>query len=124
MQKDFETFLNLLIQATERVEGHYFQLLVAGSEAPIYRERVYCYELYHRMRECMSENFPYVLDGEVDKVAHPIRDELQVASARGERAVEAAVEGPCQPALEHALVQRCQPAIRPDPTALDQPGTE
>ena len=47
------------------------QLPVAGMEAPIYRERVYCYELYHRLRSVMNELFPYLLNGEIDKSRHP-----------------------------------------------------
>lgn len=69
---DFEGFLGLLREATRRVEAHYFQLPVAGAEAPIYRERVYCYELYHRLRQVMPNEWPYVLGGEVDKGGHPI----------------------------------------------------
>lgn len=72
MEKDFTTFLDILLRATERIEAHYFQLPIAGSEEPIYRERVYCYELYHRIRECMPDDYGYVLDGEVDKAGHPI----------------------------------------------------
>ena len=72
MDKDFEIFLDILLRATERIEAHYFQLPIAGSEEPIYRERVYCYELYHRIRECTPNDYAYVLDGEVDKAGHPI----------------------------------------------------
>ena len=51
---------------------HYFQLAVAGKENPIFRERVYCYELYHQLRCIMENTFPYELDGEVDKAGHPM----------------------------------------------------
>lgn len=54
------------------MEQHYFQLPVAGSEEPIFRERVYCYELYHQLRCALGDYFPYKLDGEVDKAGHPI----------------------------------------------------
>jgi hypothetical protein len=71
-KKHFKLVLNLLFEATPRIQSHYFQLPVAGLEDPIYRERVYCYELYHCIRECMPYDCPYVLGGEVDKMRHPI----------------------------------------------------
>ena len=40
----------LLKDATSGIEGNYFQLPIDGSEDPIYRERVYCYELYHQLK--------------------------------------------------------------------------
>ena len=47
------------------------QLPVAGREALEYRERVYCYELYHRLRNEMDERaFRYSLSGEIDKAGH------------------------------------------------------
>jgi hypothetical protein len=64
---------SILQQSTAAIEAGYFQLRVAGGDAPIYRERVYCYELYHQMRLCWpKEGCPFVLNGEVDKGGHPI----------------------------------------------------
>ncbi|WP_398473307.1 methionyl-tRNA formyltransferase-like protein [Tardiphaga sp.] len=57
--------------ATRDVGSEYFQLKIDGGD-PIYRERVYCYELYHRMRVRWPESTEYYLNGEVDKAAHPI----------------------------------------------------
>ncbi len=39
-----------------------------------FRERVYCYELYHQLRINLSgsQNFPYALQGEMDKHGNPI----------------------------------------------------
>jgi len=68
MQKDLETFLQMLKTATSRIEEHYFRLPVAGGD-PVYRERVYCYELYHQLR-CRWNNFRFRLCGEVDKSNH------------------------------------------------------
>ena len=45
---------------------------VAGQKNPIYRERVYCYELYHQLRVVTGDDFGYSLGGEVDKAGHPI----------------------------------------------------
>src|SRR5258708_10818027 len=64
---------SILQRSTAEIEAGYFQLRVAGGDAPIYRERVYCYELYHQMRLCWPrEGCPFVLNGEVDKGGHPI----------------------------------------------------
>lgn len=48
--------------------AEYFELAVADGDA-LYRERVYCYELYHQLR-CLWEEFPFSLGGEVDKAGH------------------------------------------------------
>ena len=71
-EHDFELFLDALNQATALIEPHYFQLPVAKLEDPVYRERVYCYELYHRLREVLPHDFGYRLDGELDKNGHPL----------------------------------------------------
>lgn len=60
------------MQATRAVEVPYFQLPIAGTDKPIYRERVYCYELYHQMRLLWPDGCPYSLGGEVDKSGHPL----------------------------------------------------
>jgi hypothetical protein len=71
-EPDFRHFLDVLLNATRNIGIDYFQVLVAGGEDPIYRERVYCYELYHCIRELMGGNFYYQLDGELDKAGHPL----------------------------------------------------
>ncbi len=77
MEEDFNRFVDCLIHATALVGPHYFQLPIAGQEDPSYRERVYCYELYHQLRSILTDDFPYTLNGEVDKHGHPIlRDEI------------------------------------------------
>ena len=77
MTANLHVLLDLMRKATARIAPDYFQLPVAGSEEPIFRERVYCYELYHQLRLAMPDGWPYVLDGEVDKKAHPILREVQ-----------------------------------------------
>lgn len=52
-------------------DNHYFQLPISGQDNPVFRERVYCYELYHQMRTHLGNDFQYKLDGEVDKNGHP-----------------------------------------------------
>lgn len=72
-ERDFEQFIDILKEATSRVEPEYFLLPVASQEDAIYRERVYCYELYHKLREVFEEHtFLYSLAGEVDKNGHTI----------------------------------------------------
>jgi len=72
MVGDFGRFMERLMGAGEKIEPHYFQISTAGSDELIYRERVYCYELYHQLRNALRDDFPYKLDGEMDKVGHPI----------------------------------------------------
>lgn len=57
--------------ATAAIGGLYFQLPIDGGD-PVFRERVYCYELYHQLRVRWPDPCPYVLNGEVDKRAHPM----------------------------------------------------
>ena len=61
-----------LLYASSQVGEQYFQLPVAGREDPEYRERVYCYELYHCWRSRWPEDFPFSLSGEIDKSGHPL----------------------------------------------------
>lgn len=62
----------VLSEATAAVTGPYFQLPIAGQVDLIYRERVYCYELYHQMRVRWPKRCRYSLGGEVDKSGHPL----------------------------------------------------
>lgn len=61
--------------ATAGVGRQFFMLPIAG-QAAAYRERVYCYELYHQMRLIWPEG-PYTLNGEVDKSGHRQLREVQ-----------------------------------------------
>src|SRR2546426_8735920 len=69
MYGHFERFAEMLTAATIRVAGEYFQLPVADADA-VYRERVYCYELYRQLR-CLWGAFPFRLGGEIDKTGNP-----------------------------------------------------
>ena len=46
------------------------QWAVSVDADAVYRERVYCYELYHHLR-CCWDALPCSLGGEVDKAGHP-----------------------------------------------------
>jgi hypothetical protein len=71
-QTDFEHFFKKFREATANVSSQYFKLKVACREEEIFRERVYCYELYHQLRCLLGDSFPYQLDGELDKNGHSI----------------------------------------------------
>lgn len=74
LDTDFRPFLGCLTLATQMIDSDYIKLPVAGREHRVYRERVYCYELYHQLRLKMRELktlSSYMLCGELDKSAHP-----------------------------------------------------
>jgi len=74
---------DILADATAAIDTEYFRLPIDGGN-PVYRERVYCYELYHQMRSQwpLREDCRYLLNGEVDKRAHVLLHQLGV---RGEK---------------------------------------
>ena|SRR2546422_689111 len=65
-----EQFTQILRDATAAVPAEFFLLPVHGGEA-VFRERVYCYELYHQLRCLWPTDSVYRLNGEVDKRSHP-----------------------------------------------------
>jgi hypothetical protein len=67
-----EQLTQILQDATAAIGQEYFLLPIHGAD-PVYRERVYCYEIYHqmRLRWPLPRACIYRLNGEVDKVAHP-----------------------------------------------------
>ena len=67
-----DEFDDILRQATEQIGEDYFQLPIAGQDDAIYRERVYCYELYHLLRTGWPIDSPFRLSGEIDKSGHPL----------------------------------------------------
>ena len=71
-----EWLTEIIRKATARVGCKYFRLPIAEG-VPIYRERVYCYELYHQMRCWWPTNTPFYLNGEVNKVGHEILKNLE-----------------------------------------------
>lgn len=75
----YKEFTNILRNATSRVKKDYFSLKIYNQEA-VYRERVYCYELYHQMRLQWPNETPFFLNGEVDKKNH---QQLEAAGLAG-----------------------------------------
>jgi len=49
MEHEFALFEGKMADASARIAADYFQLPVADADS-VYRERVYCYELYHQLR--------------------------------------------------------------------------
>ena len=65
----------IIAEATANIAAPYFLLPVYGGDAR-YRERVYCYELYHQMRRLWPDDgTSYRLGGEIDKGGHPVMTE-------------------------------------------------
>ena len=80
--QDIQRFQECLIGATAHIEEEYILMPIDGAPVPIYRERVYCYELYHQLRVRMGDNFGYSLGGEVDKRAHPIMEGQDITNSK------------------------------------------
>jgi hypothetical protein len=72
-----ENLSDILVEATRLVGQEYFHLDRDGGD-PVYRERVYCYELYHQMRLRWPPDSEFRLNGEVDKSAHPILSKIGI----------------------------------------------
>lgn len=76
----FSRFCDLLSESTSRITVEYFKLPIVDlnrngenfKKAFVYRERVYCYELYHQLRTLLNNQFKFMICGEVDKTNHPI----------------------------------------------------
>jgi hypothetical protein len=66
----------ILRDATAAIEQRFMRLPIHGS-TPIYRERVYCYELYHQLRSRWPAASPFTLNGEVDKRGHEVLAALE-----------------------------------------------
>lgn len=65
-----DNFDQIFVEATAELPSEYFYLPMHNAPA-MYKERVYCYELYHQLRRRWPEATPFRLNGEVDKARHP-----------------------------------------------------
>lgn len=99
----------ILSDATGSIEGGYFHLNIDGSD-PVYRERVYCYELYHQMRLLWPDDTPYYLNGEIDKAAHPILSEIGAAHKKP----DLLVHQPGYMSGNHAIIEVKKSLAPPD----------
>lgn len=63
-------FQDIFKAATSGINSNYFktEIIIANSKSKIvYRERIYCYELYHQMRNNWPQDGTLILFGEYDK---------------------------------------------------------
>ncbi len=67
----FDIFYNALLESTSKIDKHFYKVKLAYFNQTMYRENVYCYELYYQLRKILGEDFPYMLSGDVDKASHP-----------------------------------------------------
>lgn len=68
--KNISDLQELLKTATSLVDCCYFQTEIMDNNMRpkiVYRERVYCYELYHQMRKIWPHDNTLILHGEYDK---------------------------------------------------------
>lgn len=65
-------FEPLLQDATAVVVSNCFQLPIDGQDDPVYRKKVYSYELYHQLKVIWPYNCEYELGGEADKHGYPL----------------------------------------------------
>lgn len=69
-QIDSEKILSLIEQAINNIEEKFYQveyLKPSGAIGKQYRERVWCYEFYHRLRETNLPDDELIINGEIDK---------------------------------------------------------
>ena len=69
-EKHFGKFNEALQCATKSMNHYYFKIAMANLRKYRFRERIYCYELYHQLRLTLR-CFPYTLHGEMDKIGNP-----------------------------------------------------
>jgi len=72
MENDFDYFVEQFKKAITMIDEKYISVSMYQLPGKRYRERVYCYELYHQLRKLLDDDYEYMLDGELDKKAHPI----------------------------------------------------
>jgi len=72
MENHFNYFMENFKTAITKVDERYIKISVYKLPDNTYRERVYCYELYHQLRNLLGDAYEYILDGELDKSGHKI----------------------------------------------------
>lgn len=72
MDREVNFLLGIIEDALDLVEESYFNLRTTYELKGIVRERVFCYELYYRMRCVLQgkEETDLVINGEIDKRGH------------------------------------------------------
>lgn len=72
MSRKVNLLYKIFLQAASNVPEIYFDVPIAGTSNTIYREQVYCYELYHQIRLLLTDSAIIKLFGEIDKGGHPL----------------------------------------------------
>jgi hypothetical protein len=67
----FDIFYTALNDAIVRIEKTFYNVKLVYFNQTIYRENVYCFELYHQLRKLLADEYIYSLSGKVDKASHP-----------------------------------------------------
>ncbi|MGO9246200.1 MAG: hypothetical protein ACLP0A_14175 [Verrucomicrobiia bacterium] len=62
--------IELVKTGLTQVKPGYFKLKTTYEPSGIVRERVFCYELYHKVRSMMKDDDALSLNGEIDKRGH------------------------------------------------------
>jgi hypothetical protein len=62
-------FRQALDHAVAKVSKCYFEV-DRYDDVAAWRERAYCYEVYHQLRLQLGDLFPYTIHGEIDKAGH------------------------------------------------------
>jgi len=70
VEEYFNQLLKILADSIEAIEENYFSFSVAGKDETIERERIYCGELYHQMRN-RFDVIDYEVNNEPNKIKHP-----------------------------------------------------
>jgi hypothetical protein len=63
-------YIDLIKLSLRQVEAPYYKLTTTYEPSGIVRERVFCYELYHKIRSNMRSHHRLSLNGEIQKQGH------------------------------------------------------
>lgn len=95
----------ILSDSIKEIGATYFQLPIDGN-FPIYRERVYCYELYHQMRLRWQSDCKFFLNGEVNKSGHLKLREIHKGDQRADKKIpDFLVHTPGHMGGNHAIIE-------------------
>lgn len=73
MEEHYNSLIQVICDSMENIEPKYIKFEVANLEDPIQRERSYCYELYHQIRNRQGQiTGGYTVNPEPNKRNHPI----------------------------------------------------
>ena len=73
IDRKIQSMITVITESIKEVPQEYYKLRTTYNSEGIVRERIFCYELYHRMRvyqESENLNDVFTLHGEIDKSGH------------------------------------------------------